>query len=110
MVAEKQIGGQLKNSEVIRNPFSVPYNHSLPWPPLEENGELRFATVGRLWPPSKGQDLLLEALAGPAWRGRQWRLLIYGEGPVLQGLEQLARGLGLAHRVVAVRFKNGMTQ
>jgi glycosyltransferase involved in cell wall biosynthesis len=105
-LAEKQIGGELKNSEVVRNPFGVRYEHPLPWPPLGENGLIRFATVGRLWPPSKGQDLLLEALAGPAWRDRQWRLSIYGEGPVLQGLQQLARKLGLTERVVFAGFSS----
>lgn len=103
-LAQKQIGGEIHNSEVVRNPFSVAYDNSMPWPAPQENGEIRFATVGRLWPPSKGQDLLLEALAGPAWRGRQWRLSIYGEGPVLHGLEQLTRGLGLADRVVFAGF------
>jgi glycosyltransferase involved in cell wall biosynthesis len=99
-LAEKQIGCELPNAEIVRNPFNVDFGASPPWPPLGRDGELRFACVGRLEPPAKGQDILLEALAGPAWAPRNWRLRLYGEGLMRSGLERLARRLGLADRVV----------
>jgi hypothetical protein len=79
-IAEKQIGCELLNAELVRNPFNVDFNASPPWPPLARDGELRFACVGRLDPPGKRQDILFEGLAGPAWATRSWRLHLYGNG------------------------------
>jgi glycosyltransferase involved in cell wall biosynthesis len=99
-IAEKQIGCELSNAELVRNPFNVNYDASPPWPPLGRNGELRFACVGRLDPPGKGQDILFEVLARPAWETRNWRLHLYGDGENRNGLERWARRLGLTDRVV----------
>ena len=99
-IAEKQIGCELLNAELVRNPFNVDFNASPPWPPLGQDGELRFACVGRLDPPGKGQDILFEVLAGPAWATRSWRLHLYGQGENRAGLERWAQRLGLADRVV----------
>jgi glycosyltransferase involved in cell wall biosynthesis len=98
-MAEKQIGGELANAEVVRNPFNVPYDASLPWPMSGTDAEVRLACVGRLYPPAKGQDVLFEALAQSQWKCRDWRLSIYGEGPARLSLEWLARRLGLSERV-----------
>ncbi len=103
-LAEQQIGGELANAEVVRNPVNIPFDASPPWPPSDGDGELRLACVGRLHPPSKGQDILFEALAQPQWSRRRWRLHLYGEGPMRQGLERLAGKLGLADRVVFAGF------
>jgi glycosyltransferase involved in cell wall biosynthesis len=99
-IAEKQIGCELSNAEVVRNPFNVNYKASPPWPPLGRNGELRFACVGRLDPPGKGQDILFEVLARREWATRDWRLHLYGDGENRGGLERLAQRLQLADRVV----------
>jgi len=103
-LVEKQIGAELPNAEVVRNPVNVSFDASPPWPPLARDGELRFACVGRLHPPSKGQDILFEALAMPSWRGRRWRLRLYGEGNMRQVLERHAAKLGIADRVVFAGF------
>jgi glycosyltransferase involved in cell wall biosynthesis len=103
-LAEKQIGDPIHNAEVIWNPVNVSFDASPAWPTRGEDGELRFACVGRLHPPSKGQDILLEALAAPAWQDRPWRLYLYGEGPMRQVLERLAQNLGLSDRVVFAGF------
>jgi glycosyltransferase involved in cell wall biosynthesis len=99
-IAEKQIGCELPNAELVRNPFNVDFNASPPWPPLGRDGELRFACVGRLDPPGKGQDILLEVLAQPVWATRNWRLHLYGDGENRSGLERWAQRLGLGDRVV----------
>jgi len=99
-LAEKQIGCELPHAEVVRNPFNVDFTASPPWPPSGPDGELRFACVGRLDPSHKGQDILLEALAGPTWATRNWRLHLYGDGMNRDGLERWAQHLGLADRVV----------
>ena len=98
-LAEKQIGGALPNSEVVRNPFNVNFNSSPVWPSLGDNGELRLACVGRLDLRAKGQDILLEALAGPAWMNRRWRLTLYGTGPMRHIIESLVHRLELVGRV-----------
>jgi len=98
-MVEKQIGGELANAEVVRNPFTVSYDGSFPWPTSGTDAAVRFASVGRLYPPAKGQDILFEALAHSEWKCRDWRLSIYGEGPARPSLEWLARRLGLAERV-----------
>ena len=95
---EKQIGCQLSNAEVVRNPFNVDFDASPPWP-ANPNGEVFFACVGRLHPPSKGQDILLELLATPVWANRKWRLTLYGDGPMKGSLERLVQHLELTDRV-----------
>jgi glycosyltransferase involved in cell wall biosynthesis len=99
-IAEKQIGYELPNAEVVRNPFNVDFSASPPWPPLGRDGELRFACVGRLAAIAKGQDILFEVLAEPPWATRNWRLHLYGEGENRGSLERYAQRLGLTDRVV----------
>lgn len=98
-IAEKQIGCALPNAELVRNPFNVDFNASPPWPSLGRDSELRFACVGRLEPPGKGQDILFEVLAKPEWATRNWRLHLYGDGENRNGLERWAQRLGLTDRV-----------
>ena len=95
---EKQIGYELANAEVIRNPFNVDRNAAPPWPLKQP--EVRLACVARLHPPSKGHDILLEAFSDPVWRPRNWRLTLYGEGPMRVGIERMVRALSLEDRVV----------
>ena len=101
-IAEKQIGCEFHNAELVRNPFNVDFTAAPPWPPHGKDGELRFASVARLEPTSKGQDILFEVLAQGAWACRNWRLHLYGgeHGDNRGTLERLAQRLGLADRVV----------
>jgi glycosyltransferase involved in cell wall biosynthesis len=101
---EKQIGCKLPNTAIVRNPFNVDVDISLPWPFPNPGLELKIASVGRLHPPSKGQDILLEALADPLWRSRSWRLSLYGEGPMRNSLERMIGQLGLQDRVRLLGF------
>ena len=104
-LAEKQIGCELSNAEVVWNPFNIDYHASLSWPKAGTNGELRLACVARLHPPSKGQDILLEALTAPQWASRPWRLYLYGEGPMRNILERLVQRSGLSDRVIFAGHK-----
>jgi glycosyltransferase involved in cell wall biosynthesis len=103
-IAEKQIGTELSNAEVVRNPFNVDYNASPPWPDACLDGDLHFACVGRLEPAGKGQDVLFEVLAQPAWATRNWRLHLYGNGENRDVLKRCAQRLGLGDRVVFEGF------
>lgn len=99
-LAENQIGNAIANAEVVWNPVNLAPDISPPWPALGPDAEWRLACVGRLYPPQKGQDLLLESLASPQWRARRWQLRFYGDGPMRRGIERLAYKLGLADRVI----------
>jgi glycosyltransferase involved in cell wall biosynthesis len=101
---EKQIGGELPNAEVVRNPFNVEFDFSPAWPNLGLGGAWRFACVARLDPESKGQDILFEVLSQPQWAARRWRLSLYGEGSKRNGLERLAQRLGISDRVAFAGF------
>jgi glycosyltransferase involved in cell wall biosynthesis len=109
-LSEKQIGGPIRNAEIIRNPVNISYDAAPDWPPLGNNGEWRFACVGRLYPPAKGQDILFEALAAETWKARRWRLSIYGDGLQRQSLEWLAADLGLTDRVVFAGFSTNVEE
>lgn len=98
-LTEKQIGCELSNAEVVWNPVDVEFGTSPPWPQPEQELEIRLASVARLDPRMKGQDILLEALAQPSWADRSWYLSLYGAGPMQDSLDRLCRRLGLSSRV-----------
>jgi glycosyltransferase involved in cell wall biosynthesis len=98
-LTEMQLGFDLPNAEVVRNPFNTDYRSSLAWPVAGLKEELRLASVARLDPGQKGQDILLEALASPAWENRSWHLTLYGGGEMRRSLERLAARFGLSARV-----------
>jgi glycosyltransferase involved in cell wall biosynthesis len=97
-LAEKQIGCAIVNAEIVSNPFNIEFGASLAWP-ANPNGEVLFACVGRLHPPSKGQDILLEAFAAQDWADRNWHLTFFGEGGMKESLERLVKRLGLGNRI-----------
>ena len=98
-LAEAQIGQRIEGG-IVRNPFAVPYDAELPWPSSGMgNSCIRFACVARLHAPSKGQDILFDALAGESWRDRDWSLSLFGEGPHKDTFERLIRIYGLENRV-----------
>jgi glycosyltransferase involved in cell wall biosynthesis len=96
---EMQIGCALPNAEIVWNPFNVDINATPARLPLHSDGEVYLACVGRLHPPSKGQDILLEALADPAWTDRRWRLTFYGKGTMQNSIERMVHYYGLQDRV-----------
>jgi glycosyltransferase involved in cell wall biosynthesis len=60
------------------------------------NGGLKIICVGR-FSPSKGQDTLVQALAGLRDQA-DWTAVMVGEGPNRQAVEKLAQKLGVANR------------
>jgi glycosyltransferase involved in cell wall biosynthesis len=98
-LAEKQIGLDFSNAEVVRNPYNVDFSASPPWPSPGASEVLRLACVGRLDLRAKGQDILLEALANPVWMNRPWRLALYGSGSMKNIIERLIKRFGLDERV-----------
>ncbi len=96
---EMQMAMKLPRAAVVRNPFMVRAPQALPWPELSGD-VLRLACVARMWPLEKSQDVLLHVLAQNKWRERPVELSFYGEGPMSEGLQDMAKWLGLTN----VRF------
>jgi glycosyltransferase involved in cell wall biosynthesis len=109
-LAEWQIGCELTNAEVVRNPYNVGFNAAPAWPRLEPNDQLRMACVARLDPGQKGHDLLFEALANESWAERNWHLSLFGRGPVRSPLERLATHFGIAERVTFAGHASSVEQ
>ena len=84
ILCEDQIGTTLPNAEIVRNPFNVSYDVALPWPETSE--AWRIASVGRLEPHTKGQDILLKVLAADKWKNRSITVSFYGSGEHFGGV------------------------
>jgi glycosyltransferase involved in cell wall biosynthesis len=97
LLLETQLGIDLPNAEVVRNPFNLSAEAALPWPETSE--PLRLACVGRLEPDSKGQDLLLQVLSQEPWRSRPLVVSLFGRGYCEEGLRRLAASLSLNGQV-----------
>jgi glycosyltransferase involved in cell wall biosynthesis len=98
-----QLGEPLPNAEVVRNPYNVSPDCAPAWP--EESTAWRLASVARIDAAAKGQDLLLQILAQPEWRGRTIELNFFGTGPDEEALRRLARML----KVNDVHFRGHVT-
>ncbi len=62
--------------------------------PIRVKGPARLLCLARFDPAFKGQDLLLDALAAPEWRAREWVLTLQGGGTHTRLLERLVRSHG----------------
>jgi glycosyltransferase involved in cell wall biosynthesis len=89
-----QLAIDLSASMVVHNPFLVCYHSDLPWPPSSD-GLFQLACVARMWPLEKGQDILLTVLAMDKWRQRPLVVNFFGDGPMAEGLQNMARHLQL---------------
>jgi glycosyltransferase involved in cell wall biosynthesis len=87
VLLESQIAESLLNCEVVRNPYSVPFDSSPEWP--DDSGTFKLACVGRLEPKAKGQDLIIEIFSREPWRSYPIEVSIYGDGPCRQTIERL---------------------
>jgi glycosyltransferase involved in cell wall biosynthesis len=94
---ETMLGVPLDNAAIVCNPFRVPRDLQYSWP-IEES-PLRMACVARLHPQSKGQDILLQSLAGEKWKNRDFHLSLIGSGPCQNALRLLVETLGLTDKV-----------
>jgi glycosyltransferase involved in cell wall biosynthesis len=94
--AERQLSVRLANAAVVRNPVNLRVRAPVAPPP---ESPVRMASVARLQVGDKGQDVLLQVLSQPAWRGREWRLNLFGGGPDERYLRELARLYGVHERV-----------
>ncbi len=96
LAVERQTAAPVPNAVVVNNPINLPDYSAIAWPADETP---RFACVARLDARFKGQDVLLQALASERWRGRPWRLSLYGSGADEPYLRALAEHYKIADRV-----------
>jgi glycosyltransferase involved in cell wall biosynthesis len=89
---QEQIGADLPNAQVIRNPYVVRTDHQSPWPVTDT---VNLALPGRLCVNNKGHDMLFRVLRAEKWRNRPLRLNLYGKGPNAVALESLRDYFGL---------------
>ena len=71
--------------------------------PVHTKGTARLLCLARFDPAYKGQDLLLEALAAPDWRSRDWVLTLQGGGTHTRLLQRLARSHGFDESRVVIK-------
>lgn len=86
LVTQNQLGIKLKNAEIVRNPFNVPFTIDLDFP-ATDNFHLAF--VGRYDFCAKGQDVLLQTLSEEKWKNRNLHINFYGEGNDIENLKDL---------------------
>ena len=122
--AERYLGLKLGNAVVVQNPVNLAEAkaesgnseklkaetlktlNSRPSTLDAKAPEARMASVARFEVRDKGQDLLLEALADPVWRERDFRLDFFGSGPDREILEDLISFYGLGDKVRIVGFES----
>ncbi len=91
----RAFGGPAAADHVVVNYHGVSLERFKPLPPAARDAMPCVVTCGRL-EPYKGHHILLRAVAQLE---RPVRVVLVGEGPQRQRLEQLARELGIAERV-----------
>lgn len=96
-VAKKQLGEQISNSGIIRNPVNLKDISVVEYP---RNPTVNFAMIGNLSVIHKGQDVVLTILGNDAWRDKDWQLNIYGTGIDEVYLKSLAIRLKISEKVI----------
>jgi len=95
MELEHLLAAKLPHYRTIRNPVNIADLSEIPMP---GGAAVRIASIGRMYTVSKGQDILLAALAAPEFRARDWQVSFYGSGPHVEHLRRLARHYDLEPR------------
>jgi glycosyltransferase involved in cell wall biosynthesis len=97
LVSRRQFALALESAGVVSNPLRIVLEQPLPW--RSDRHTMVFGCVARMETIWKGQDLLLEILAGEQWRSRDWRLRLFGDGPDRERLEKWTHVLGIPDKV-----------
>ncbi|MDP4285487.1 MAG: glycosyltransferase family 4 protein [Bacteroidota bacterium] len=94
--AERMLATGFNNASVIYNPPNLKDRTIVPY----HIGEYpEFACVARLESDIKGQDILLQVFSQKAWKGRKWKLNLYGDGYSKKYLLELIGLYGLENHV-----------
>jgi len=87
LMIEAMMGLRLRNVEIVRNPYKIPYDAPFEWP--EHRNGFRLASVANLNVCHKGQDILFQVLRQEKWKNRHLTVDLYGSGPHAKTLQKL---------------------
>jgi glycosyltransferase involved in cell wall biosynthesis len=93
---------------ILPNPIRTRLEQPLLWP--RDSEQVRFATVGRYETFGKCQDGVLQALATPEWKRRNWRLDLFGSGSDERYIQDVIRYFGLEDRVRLCGYEREFTK
>jgi glycosyltransferase involved in cell wall biosynthesis len=96
-ILELRFGVSPERCEVIYNPMRLKYGHMIE-KDASKKQRFRIGLAGRLI-PVKGMVIALHALAVLLKRNQAFEVVIAGEGPELEKLQEVARDLGLGSAV-----------
>lgn len=104
---ERALGAVLANAEPAVNGVSAATlaagERVMREHPIRGKGTVRLLCLARFDPAFKGQDLLLEVLAAPEWRDRDWLLTLQGGGSHPRLIERYARAHGFGPERVVLK-------
>ena len=92
-VMEDRLGTAITNADMHFNPYHIDRSVVPDWPGME-NG-LQVAIPSKLLFIHKGQDILAEVVARPAWKSRDVTFNFFGIGPDEDRLRSIARDAGI---------------
>lgn len=98
---ERMIAAKVDNAVRIWSCCHAGVESDAPWP---EPAPARLLMLGRIELQCKAHDVVLHALAGDAWRDRDWSLDIVGDGPDVAHLNRLTEFYDLHARVRVCPF------
>jgi glycosyltransferase involved in cell wall biosynthesis len=93
-----QMAARHDHTVIIQNPVNLDSYEAMPLP--STGGIIHCALIGRLMVINKGQDLILAILAEERWRQAGIVVHIYGKGPDLEYLQQLAEHYGVKDKII----------
>jgi glycosyltransferase involved in cell wall biosynthesis len=94
---ERAIGCRLNNAFHSVNALSpAEFERASAAQPCAFDGHAQFYNLGRYSPKDKGQHLIVEALSGDAWKGREWTMSFIGvDAGGREQIERMAAHFGL---------------
>lgn len=105
-LAQRQLATHFDQADVVMNGprLNLPQPLPMPEPPMI------FGCVARLETRWKGHDALLECLAEPKWKDRDWHLNLYGSGPDEEYVRRLIDHYQLNDRVTMRGYVRNMQE
>ena len=106
--AQRQLAWEGNNAQLVHNPVNLDFEKAGTMPWLQQSAEnvVHWACVGRLEARIKGQLILLQVLARPKWKARNWTLEFFGEGPDRNLIQAAIDRYELGDRITLCGFVN----
>lgn len=102
---EVNLAWNIPNAFIHQNPMDFPTENAVEW---IDSAMPLISCPSRLFVRDKGQDILLQVLAGQPWKERDFKLQLFGSGPDETYLRELALYLGVDKKVIFCGQTEGM--